>query len=151
MKNLCMSVIILVGSLCSGCASGLIGTLPEVKDKNDASAIYIIRPYTYVSSAISAYVSFDNNDVLAIRTVEHTKFFAPSGTHTIGVRNPGFPINNIPISLIPNNRYYFRVSVGFTNFSLVPMTEEESRPYLSTTEYIKIDKNERDHKPTEKE
>lgn len=141
MKNLCMSIMVLIGSLCSGCASGLMGTLPDVIDKNNASEIYIIRDYNYVSSGISAYVSFDNNDVLAIRTVQHAKFLAPSGNHAIGVRNPGFPINNIPISLIPNNRYYFRVRVGFTNFSLVPMTEEESLPYISTTEYIKLDKN----------
>ena len=151
MKNLCMSVMVLIGSLCSGCASGLMGTLPEINDKNSASEIYIIRPYTYVSSAISAYVSFDNSDVLAIRTVQHTKFFAPAGTHTVGVRNPGFPINNIPMSLIPNTRYYFRVSVGFTNFSLVPLTEEESRPYISTTEYVDLYKNKRLDKPTEKQ
>lgn len=151
MKNFCMSVIVLIGSFCSGCASGLIGTLPEVKDNNIASEIYVIRPYTYVSSAISAYVSFDNNDVLAIRTVEHAKFFAQPGNHTIGVRNPGFPSNNIPLVLIPNSRYYFRVSVGFTNFSLVTMTEEEAKPYISTTKYIKLDKNEPEDKSIENE
>lgn len=150
MKNLCISVMALIGSLCSGCASGLTGTLPDVRDKNNASEIYIIRDYNYVSSGVSAYVSFDNTDVLAIRTVQHTKFLAPTGTHFIGVRNPGFPINNVSISLVPNNRYYFRVRVGFTNFSLVPMTEEESLPYISTTQYVDLYKNKGIDRPIEK-
>lgn len=146
MRKLCMSVMVLVAICCSGCSSGLVGTLPVVNDVNDASEIYIIRGYNYVSSGVSAYVSFDDKDVLAIRTVEHTKFTAPSGKHTLGVRNPGLPTNNIAISLTPKNRYYFRVSVG-VNFSLVPMPEEEALTYLSTTHYVPLAKDEKSSPP----
>lgn len=141
MKNLCMSVIVIFGSLFSGCASGLIGTLPEVIDKNNASEIFIIRPYNFVASGTSAYISFDNNDIFAIRTVQYARFIAPPGNHTIGVRYPGFPANNIEILLTPKGKYYFGVSVGFSNFSLVQKTEEEALPYIETSNYMPLDDN----------
>jgi hypothetical protein len=140
MRNLVLSFLVLAASLCTGCASGLVGTLPDVKDPNTAAEIWIIRSYNYVSSGVSAYVAFDDNDVLAIRTVEHAKFLAPSGNHTIGVRNPGFPNNNIPVLLLPKSKYYFAVSVGFTNFSLVQMEESEALPYITSTHFVPLEK-----------
>ena len=132
-------VILIVGSICSGCASGLTGVLPEVPDRNNASEIYVIRPYNYIASANSAYVSFDNNEIFALRTIQYTKFMAPPGNHTIGVRYPGFPANNISIVLAPKQKYYFGVSVGFSNFSLVPKTEEEAMPHIETSNYVSLD------------
>lgn len=140
MKKLCLSVLVLFGVLLSGCASGLIGTLPEIKDKESASEIWIFRGYTYVSSGVSAYVAFDDNDVLAIRTVEHAKFPAPSGKHRIGVRNAGFPNNNLDVDLAPRRKYYYAVQVGFTNFSLLPLTEAEAQPYISSTHLVPLEK-----------
>jgi hypothetical protein len=140
MKNICLSVLVLFGVFSSGCASGLIGTLPEVKDKDSASEIWIFRGYTYVSSGVSAYVAFDDNDVLAIRTVEHAKFPAPSGKHRLGVRNAGFPNNNLDVELAPRQKYYYAVQVGFTNFSLLPLTEAEAQTYISSTHLVPLEK-----------
>ncbi|HEY5996852.1 MAG TPA: hypothetical protein VIU29_07505 [Candidatus Deferrimicrobiaceae bacterium] len=140
MKKLCLSVLVLFGVLSSGCASGLIGALPEIKDKDSASEVWIFRGYTYVSSGVSAYVAFDDNDVLAIRTVEHAKFPAPPGKHKLGVRNAGFPNNNLDVDLAPRQKYYYAVQVGFTNFSLLPLTEAEAQPYISSTHFVPLEK-----------
>lgn len=139
MKTFFLSLIFAVSCICSSCASGLIGTLPGVPDRNNASEIYVIRPYNYVASANSAYVSFDNVEIFALRTRQHTKFLAPPGHHTIGVRYPGFPANDISIELSPRHKYYYGVSVGFTNFSLIPKTEEEATPYINASVYISLD------------
>lgn len=140
MKNLGLSILLLFGVLLTGCASGLVGTLPEIKDKDSAAEIWIFRGYTYVSSGVSAYVAFDDNDVLAIRTVEHMKFPAPSGKHRLGVRNAGFPNNNLEVDLAPRQKYYYAVQVGFTNFSLLPLSEAEAQPYISTTHFVPLER-----------
>lgn len=139
MKRLRMLVFVLAGSLWCGCAHGPIGALPVIDDFDKASEIYILRSYNYVSSGTSAYVSFDNNDVVAIRVVEYARFLAPSGNHWIGVRYAGYPSNSFPVTLAPKGKYYFAVSVGFRNFSLKPMTEDEARPYLTTLHYLPLD------------
>ncbi len=131
--------VVIFAGMFSGCASGLVGKLPEVPDKNNASEIIIIRPYNYMASGTSAYVSFDNNDVLAIRVVQYAKFLAPAGNHAIGVRYPGFPINNMEMVLTPKMKYYFGVSVGFSNFSLIPKTEAEALPYIETSNYMPLE------------
>jgi hypothetical protein len=140
MNKLCLPVLLLFGTLFAGCASGLVGALPEIKDKDSAAEIWIFRGYTYVSSGVSAYVAFDDNDVLAIRTVEHAKFPAPPGNHRLGVRNAGFPNNNLDVVLAPRQKYYYAVQVGFTNFGLLPLSEAEAQPYMSSTHFVPLEK-----------
>jgi hypothetical protein len=135
-----LAVLFLAAILSSGCASGLIGALPEVRDRENASEVWIFRGYNYVASGVSAYVSFDDNDVLGIRTVEHAMFPAPPGKHRLGVRNPGMPINNLEVELAPRRKHYYSVNVGFTNFSLSPLTEEEAKSYRSTTQPLSLEK-----------
>ena len=136
-----MSLVVIFGSLFSGCASGLIGTLPEVTNYSNASEIIIIRPFNFEAHGISAYVVFDNNDIFAIRIVQYAKFPAPPGNHTIGVRFPGFPTNNIAILLAPKTKYYYCVSAGFNDISLIPIIEEEALPYIKDSYYMSLDNN----------
>ena len=134
------SIIIIFGIL-TGCATGRIGTLPFVNDMENSSEIYILRGYNFISSSYSAYVSFDNNDILAIRNGQYTNFHAPTGDHLLGVRLPGMSNNTMKLSLNPKNKYYFGVSVGFGNYYLLPMTEADSLPYLESEEYMVVDNN----------
>lgn len=139
MKTHFMTVIVAACCICSGCASGLLGVLPEVPDRSNASEIYVVRPYNFVASANSAYVSFDNVELFALRTRQYTKFLAPPGNHTIGVRYPGFPANTIAIALTPKQNYYYAVSVGFSNFSLIPKKEEEAMPSIESSKFVPLD------------
>jgi len=136
-----MSFVVIFGSLFSGCASGLIGTLPEVTDKGNASEIIILRPYNFVLHGISAYVEFDNNDIFAIRIVQYAKFLAPPGNHTIGVRYPGLPTNNIAMLLAPKERYYYCIGANLANFSLFQITEKEALLFIKDLYYMSLDNN----------
>ena len=127
-------VILLAVIAFSGCATGVIGVMPEIKDNNYTSNIIIIRPYNFVALSSSAYISFDNNNILAIRAAEYIKFLAPSGDHTIGA-----DYEKINIVLTPKNKYYFRITVGFPSFHIAPMTEDEAKPYLTEEAYLPYD------------
>ena len=49
-------------------------------------------------------------------------------------------LQNLDVELAPRGKYYYSVNVGFTNFSLSPLTEEEAKGYLSTTKLVPLEK-----------
>ena len=139
MKQLRIAVIAVFCIICCGCGHGLIGTLPVVHDQNNASEVFVLRGYQWFGHAISAYVSFDNNEFLAIRAAEYTKFLAPPGNHTIAVKAAGSPWYTISILLVPKERHYFSVTKSAMGFYIEPISEKDAGPYMAEDVFVPLD------------
>ncbi len=134
----------------SGCAHGLIGSLPAVDDPANASEIFVVRGYHYLGHESSAYVAFDNNTFLAIRVSEYTKFFAPPGEHTISVKaNEVRTPSSIRLQFAPKAKYYFQITPGWGMFHLAQLTEQEAGPYLAEDTFLPLVKPAKPETPRE--
>ncbi len=145
LKYSTIAVTVAFACLCCGCAQGLIGSLPAVENPDDASEIYLVRRHF---RDISAYVSFDNNDVLAIRKGQYTRLSVPAGEHRIAARYPGFGGTEIPIRLAPKTKYYFEIVWGSDTFYIRPITEQRARQFMTPSfHFLQLDNASRSDGP----
>ena len=145
MRLLVMKKYFFVFILCTltGCAHGLIGVLPETKNKDNASEIIIIRNKNFLGAAKSDRITLDFHDIIGIRVGEYTKFHVPPGQHTLGVKcsggwSPWTKEMNIDVVCEPNKKYYFLVSPSIVCAKIEPLNEKDGLKRIAKSKHLKL-------------
>lgn len=120
-----------------GCASGLIGELPAIKDKESASQIYIFNPSFAVSFAhgnnnFSCNIILDGKPFVALRPYQFTKIYLQSGKHSLGITYPSNDASYYAdISFEPIKTYYFKSAWLSDNIKLEQIEEYQVNRYMN--------------------
>jgi len=117
--------------LLAGCSHGQLSSLPKIQD-NNAAEVIIIRENQFWGGGVTAIVSLDNQDIIAIRAGDHSKIKLKAGQHAIAVRDQGGFSSEVHDSVlldcIDKNKYYLKMWKGISsrfNIKVVPETEGE--------------------------
>jgi hypothetical protein len=132
-------LIVLAVLALSGCAHGLVGTLPNVVPA-DAAEIVVVRPQRFAGSAASWTITIDGAEVYAVRTGEHVIVAVPVGERIVGVKyfGPLFATeeNTQTVNAESGQTYYFRLDPGFGGVSINRITAEAGRDLVSKIQHL---------------
>lgn len=129
-------------SLCAlaGCSHGLIGTLPQIDDPDNAAEITVVRISSLSGKMASFKIWLDGAELIAIRNGEYTKFQIGEGKHTIGVAAPNYNPQVIRIYCDPKEQYFFIVSPSMSKGADIKrVTEEEAKIKIAQSKYLQLE------------
>ena len=134
--------------LMAGCAHGLIGALPTIDDPDEAAEIIVIRESNFMGAAVSFEILLNGVALFAIRNGEYTKFYVPSGEHSLAVKFRGgwypSPKMKMIINVLcrPKGKYYFLVSpsLGTTAAIIEPLEDARGSYLISKSNFMPLER-----------
>lgn len=123
---------VLAGLALSGCAHGLVGTLPDVANIDGPPQIVVIRPQRFVGAVGKLTVTLDGADLYAIRNGEHVVIRVPPGDRIVGVKYDGLENTQI-VTTQPGQTYYFRLDLSSSDAFINRIVDATGRQLVSET------------------
>jgi Protein of unknown function (DUF2846) len=122
----------LAGLALSGCAHGLVGSLPDVASIDGAPQIVVIRPHRFVGAVGKLTVTLDGADLYAIRNGEHVVIRVPPGDRIVGVKYDGLENTQI-VTAQSGQTYYFRLDISSSDAFINRIVDATGRQLVSET------------------
>jgi hypothetical protein len=123
---------VLAGLALSGCAHGLVGTLPDVANIDGAPQIVVIRPHRFVGAVGKLLVTLDGAELYAIRNGEHVVIRVPPGDRIVGVKYDGLENTQI-VTAQSGQTYYFRLDISSSDAFINRIVDATGRQLVSET------------------
>ena len=97
--------------LLTACAHGKTENFPADVETAGAAEILIIRNNNLFGWGFSLDVTFDEAVIAHLRAGEHISFLVAPGFHTVGISK-----KQVTVPCAPGQKYYFLISVQYTDF-----------------------------------
>ena len=143
-------LLLFIVSYISGCVHGLVGTLPNIENPEESAEIYVIRTKSMVARLATYKITFDSEELIAIKAGDYAKFKTNAGEynreHTIGVKLRDLMIKGeivknlkkINIYCEPQGKYYIVVSPGWKSANIKQVDEKEGLELISQSKYLQL-------------
>jgi len=128
--------ILSMAVLLAGCASGSIGTLPQIADPDRAATIVVARPSGFIGGGRSVAITVDGIEVCELGPGEHVVLPIDPGDHFVGMKLWDLVTDmrqSQTILAVPRQVYYFRIDFAMGFVQLSRTADNEGRELVGKT------------------
>jgi hypothetical protein len=144
LRHLRPAVVPLLGLAATGCAAGMVGSLPQVADPGNVATIQVIREPALYGVTMAFRFTLDGKEVFDIRNGQNATLQVTPGKHRVEVKcfgglAPVVQVNGGEFEIVKDRPNYFIVSGHMVMCAtLREGTPQEAQALLGHSERLEL-------------